>query len=70
MGDKTGISWTDKTFNPWWGCARVSPACVRCYAEAQAKRYGHEVWRRHGPRRMLSEANWAKPLKCRALSGW
>lgn len=21
MGDKTGISWTDKTFNPWWGCA-------------------------------------------------
>jgi protein gp37 len=63
MGDTTGISWTDKTFNPWWGCSRVSPACRFCYADAQAKRYGHEVWRRHGDRRMLSDANWAKPLK-------
>lgn len=63
MGDTTGISWTDKTFNPWWGCSRVSPACVRCYADAQAKRYGHDVWRRKGPRRMLSDANWAKPVR-------
>src|SRR5579871_5928034 len=63
MGDKTGISWTDHTFNPWWGCSRVSPACRFCYADAQAKRYGHDVWRRHGDRRMLSDANWAKPLK-------
>lgn len=66
MGDKTGISWTDHTFNPWWGCARVSPACRFCYADAQAKRYGHDVWRRKGPRRMLSDANWAKPLRWNA----
>lgn len=33
MADKTGISWTDHTFNPWWGCAKVSPACDHCYAE-------------------------------------
>jgi protein gp37 len=63
MGDVTGISWTDHTFNPWWGCSRVSPACVHCYADSQAQRYGHQVWRRNGPRRMLSEANWARPLK-------
>lgn len=63
MSDTTAIEWTDHTFNPWWGCSRVSPACRFCYADDQAKRYGHQVWRRHGPRRMLSDANWARPLK-------
>jgi protein gp37 len=63
MADTTAIEWTEHTFNPWWGCARVSPACKNCYADGLARRYGHELWRRKGPRRMLSDANWAKPLK-------
>lgn len=61
MGESTSIEWCDHTFNPWWGCSRISPACVNCYADTWASRWGYEVWRRHGPRRMLSEANWAKP---------
>ena len=63
MGDITAIEWCDHTFNPWWGCSRVSPACRHCYADRDAQRYGHQVWRRHGPRRMLSDANWARPIK-------
>ena len=63
MSDVTAIEWTDHTFNPWWGCSRVSPACRFCYADRDAQRYGHQVWRRHGPRRMLSEANWQRPLR-------
>lgn len=63
MSEFSKIEWTDHTFNPWWGCVRVSPACRFCYADSQARRYGHEVWRKRGPRRMLSDANWAKPLK-------
>jgi protein gp37 len=63
MSDITAIEWTDHTFNPWWGCSRVSPACVSCYADEWAKRWGFEVWRRGGARRMLSEANWQKPYK-------
>jgi protein gp37 len=63
MTDVTAIEWTDHTFNPWWGCSRVSPACVNCYADQWAKRWGYSVWRRQGPRRMLSEANWQKPYK-------
>jgi protein gp37 len=59
----TRIEWTNFSFNPWWGCARVSPGCRFCYADRDAKRYGHELWRRHGERRMLSEDNWRKPLK-------
>lgn len=26
MSEKTAIGWCDMTFNPWWGCAHVSPA--------------------------------------------
>lgn len=29
MGETTGISWTDATFNPWEGCAKVSPGCAK-----------------------------------------
>jgi protein gp37 len=63
VSDNSKIEWTDHTFNPWWGCSRVSPACVHCYADATAQRWGFQVWRRYGERRMLSEANWARPLK-------
>jgi protein gp37 len=38
MGDKTGISWTDATWNPIVGCSIISPACTNCYAMAQADR--------------------------------
>ena len=27
MGEKSGINWTDYSFNAWWGCTKVSPAC-------------------------------------------
>ena len=33
MGDKTGIEWTDATWNPVTGCSKVSPGCDHCYAE-------------------------------------
>lgn len=36
----TGIRWTEKTWNPWSGCEKVSAGCRHCYAEtlAEAKR--------------------------------
>jgi protein gp37 len=36
---KTKISWTDRTWNPTRGCARVSEGCRNCYAERQARRF-------------------------------
>lgn len=36
---ETSIEWTDVTWNPTRGCARVSPGCERCYAERQAARF-------------------------------
>lgn len=38
MGDKTGIGWTDATWNPTSGCDRVSPGCDHCYALTMAGR--------------------------------
>jgi protein gp37 len=64
MGANSQIEWTDHTFNPWWGCIRVSPGCEHCYAESQAKRYGHNIW---GPasttdRRFFGDKHWQQPL--------
>lgn len=38
MGDKTGIEWTDATWNPTTGCDKVSPGCDHCYALTLAPR--------------------------------
>ena len=38
MADRSGIEWTEATWNPTTGCDRVSPGCDRCYAQTLAKR--------------------------------
>ena len=38
MADKSGIEWTDATWNPLTGCTKVSPGCAHCYAEKMAVR--------------------------------
>ena len=35
------IEWTDATWNPVTGCAKMSPGCEHCYAIADAWRLGH-----------------------------
>lgn len=65
MGETTGISWTDHTFNTWWGCDRVSPACDHCYAADLAgfRMAGVEVWGKDAPRRIMSEHYWNDPRR-------
>lgn len=62
MAEKTGISWTDHTFNPWWGCTKVSPGCKNCYAETFAERYGFKVWGPGKLRRTFRTHHWTRPL--------
>ena len=38
VGDRSGIEWTETTWNPTTGCDRTSPGCDNCYALALAKR--------------------------------
>lgn len=50
MGRDTAIEWCDHSINFWWGCEKVSPGCAHCYAEALAKRFGHDIWGASSPR--------------------
>lgn len=68
MAEKTGISWCHHTFNSWWGCVKVSPACTSCYAERDSKRYGHDVWGPNARRRFFGEKHWTEPLKWNAAA--
>ncbi|WBP85120.1 DUF5131 family protein [Kitasatospora cathayae] len=38
MGDRSGIEWTEATWNPTTGCDRISAGCDNCYALTLAKR--------------------------------
>jgi len=63
MGSFSRIEWTTHTFNPWWGCTKVSDGCKFCYAEALSKRYGYTFWGPKNPRRVMSENHWREPLR-------
>ncbi len=63
MAEKTGIKWTDSTFNPWCGCAKVSAGCDNCYAEALDHRTGGAHWGPKAQPRLMSESNWQAPLR-------
>lgn len=63
MAEKTGIAWTDSTFNPWIGCTKVGPGCDHCYAEAaDARFYQSAHWGAGSPRRLSQDSYWEKPL--------
>ena len=58
MGDKTAISWTRYTWNPWRGCERVSPGCAHCYM--------FTAQRRSGPGFRPMPHEWARELLAKA----
>lgn len=67
MADETLISWCDKTWSPWTGCTRVSPACDGCYAaNLMDNRMGRVEWgapgKGAGTRDRMSESYRNKPL--------
>jgi protein gp37 len=62
MGERSAIEWTDATFNPWWGCTEISPACDHCYARTWAHRLGYP-WGLGAPRREFGDAHWREPYK-------
>lgn len=68
MGQDSAIEWTHHTFNPWWGCSKISPGCANCYAEAFDKRVGGEHWGPGVERRTFGEKHWREPLKWNAAA--
>jgi len=63
--ENSHIEWCDSTFNPWWGCTKVSAGCRSCYAETLDHRY-HSAdphWGLGSNRKMQSENYWKQPFK-------
>jgi protein gp37 len=60
MAENSAIEWCDHTFNPWWGCVKVSPGCKNCYA---AEGRGSPYWGPDAPRRFMKDSTWENPLK-------
>ena len=56
MAENSKIEWCDHTINFWWGCEKVSPGCVNCYAAAQSHRLGERIWGHGAPRRWVRSA--------------
>lgn len=65
MAENSAIEWTDHTFNPWWGCQKVSPGCDHCYAETWDLRFHAAAphWGPGAPRRRTGADTWRQPLK-------
>lgn len=71
MADRSRIEWTDATWNPVTGCAKVSQGCKHCYAERDWKRlsanpgtvyYGRAFTDvRCHPERLGQPLRWTKP---------
>ena len=67
MAELTRIAWSRSTFSGWIGCARISPACDHCYAEAIDKRFhGGAHWGAGASRKLASDKYWLQPLRWNA----
>jgi protein gp37 len=49
MGDRTGIEWTDATWNPMTGCTKISAGCDHCYAATVAQTKTRETYLKQLP---------------------
>jgi protein gp37 len=71
MGKNSSIEWTEHTFNPWWGCTKISEGCALCYAKKFAARTGYgpdpvaadkfPIWGDNARRRLFGDKHWDEP---------
>lgn len=58
MGEQSHIGWTEATWNPWYGCTKISPGCKNCYMYREMERYGRDPFTV-----TRSKTTFAAPLK-------
>jgi protein gp37 len=71
VAQRSGIEWTESTWNPVTGCTKISPGCKHCYAERMAERLQAMGQRnyRNGfeltlqPRMLELPLQWKKPQR-------
>lgn len=61
MGDVTQIEWAGSSWNPWYGCTKISPGCDHCYMFRDMRKYGRD------PETVTrSKTKFREPLKWKA----
>jgi len=73
VSDKSGIEWTEATWNPVTGCSKVSQGCKNCYAErdwGRLSKIGGNVYTGRAftdvmchPERLDQPLRWKKPRR-------
>src|SRR5215213_8957010 len=49
MAENSKIGWTHHSWNPWWGCDKVTLECKHCYIDAIMRKAGKAPFK--GPMR-------------------
>jgi protein gp37 len=57
MGSTTVVAWTERTFNSWRGCTKISPGCKHCYMFTAQERYGRD------PSVVVRTKTWGDPVR-------
>src|SRR5260370_42113596 len=65
VGERTGIEWADATWNPFYGCTKVSPGCKNCYMYREMERYGRDPYTvtRAKPATFTAPLRWREPRR-------
>lgn len=63
LADFSKIAWTDHSWNPWWGCNKVSAECWHCYIRKIMRRAGREPFQ--GP---IRTKTWKDPPRWNRLA--
>lgn len=65
MGKNSKIEWCDHTWNPWYGCKKVSTGCKNCYMYRDMQRtpFDPHIVTRAKPTTFRKPLNWKEPAK-------
>lgn len=69
--DRSNISWTGATWNPWQRCVKVSAGCKFCYMYRDKKRYGQDPTKvvRSAPATFNKPLKWQREVEAGKRSG-
>lgn len=62
MASTTGIEWANATWNPHYGCKKVSPGCAKCYMFRDMARFGRDphIVTRASEKTFFAPLSWAR----------
>lgn len=63
MAKNSKIEWTDATWNPWYGCSKVSVGCKNCYMFRWARQFGKDPMTITRSKTFDAPLHWKEPRR-------